>query len=336
MPVLNKLAKGSTIGIISPSAPLAGLVRNRAERGIKALEEMGFSVKVGNNAMKVRGYKSGTAQERAADINSFFSDNKIDAIFSFIGGNHSNQILQYLDFDLIKNNPKIILGYSDMTVLLLAIYVKTGMTTFYGPSVMNQFGEYPKIFPYTKEYFEKCLMSEDIIGKVEPSKEWTDEFLDWFAGDDLKRERNLKKNDGYIWIKEGACEGKLIGGCISSLMHLRGTEFWPDFKDSILFWEIPEGSEFSKGETIYNVDAYLTDLKLNNVFDKISGMIIGRPFCYSEEDNSSLIEVIKEQTMEYDFPILFNVDIGHTDPMITLPIGRKASLDSKNNEFIIG
>ncbi|MDD4409988.1 MAG: LD-carboxypeptidase [Candidatus Pacebacteria bacterium] len=332
---MKKLSEGSTIGIVSPSAPLAGLVQDRAIRGIKALERMGFKAKVGNNAMKVKGYKSGTAQERADDINAFFADDSIDAIFSFIGGNHSNQILEYLDFDMIRRNPKVFLGYSDITVLLLAIHQKTGMTTYYGPSVMNQFAEYPAILPYTEEYFRKCLMSDDPMGKIEPSGEWTDEVLDWFEGLDIGRSRTMRKNDGYVWLKGGVCTGKLIGGCISSLMHLRGTEYWPDFSGSIFFWEIPEGPELSKGESVYDIDSYLTDLKLSNVFNEISGMVIGRPFRYSEEEVSSLLEVIQEQFSGYDFPILFNADIGHTDPMITLPISRTASLDSDNKNFTI-
>jgi len=328
------LKKGDFVGIVSPSSPLAGLVPHRVEKGIRSLEKIGFKVKVGKNALKISGYTAGTPRERAEDINDFFADPKIKAIFTFIGGNHSNQILDYLDFDLIKKNPKLFLGYSDATVLHLALYSRLGMVTFYGPSVLTQFGENPEIFPYTKEYFEKALMHLEPIGKVSPSLTWTDEILDWFKREDEKRPRKMKKNKGWQWIKEGKAQGPILGGCISSMMHLRGTKYWPSFKNCILFWEIPESEDIlAKGEKPATIDAYLVDLGFLGVFGQIKGMIIGRPYGYSELRSNQLVEIIKERTKSYDFPILFSVDIGHTDPMLTVPLGVMAKINSAKNIF---
>lgn len=330
------LKVGDTIGLISPSAPLAGLVPHRTQRGIKMLEDLGFRVKIGKHALKVTGYTAGTPKERAEDINSFFKDKEVEAIICFIGGNHSNQILEHLDFDLIKKNPKIFIGYSDATVLHFALYTQSNLITFYGPAILTQFAENPKVLPYTEEYFKKAVMETKPIGKIKPSSYWTDEILDWFKKEDLKRARKMKNNKGWQWLKQGKTQGPILGGCITSMMHLRGTKYWPDFSDSILFWETPESSDdFTKGEKVENIDSYLTDLELSGLFKNIKGMIVGRFFGYSKQEQKEIIKIIKEKTSDHKFPILLNVDIGHSDPMITVPLGVKVKIDSSNNLFEI-
>lgn len=330
----KRLQPGDTIGIVSPSAPLAGLISHRVKKGIKMLERLSFKVKIGRHALKITNHTAGSPKERAEDINNFFKDQNIKAIFSFIGGNHSNQILKYLDFNLIKKSPKIFLGYSDATVLHFAFYTQTNLVSFYGPVVLTQFAENPEILPYTEEYFKKAIMGFKPIGKVTPSLKWTEEILDWFKEEDIKRPRKMKKNEGWQWLKKGKAEGSILGGCISSMMHLRGTKYWPDFSNSILFLEIPESiDDFTKGESPENIDAYLTDLELSGLFSKIKGMIIGRPFGYTKKQVTQLIRIIKERIKDYKFPILFNVDIGHTDPMITIPLGAKVKIDSYKNIF---
>jgi len=330
----KSLKVGDTIGLISPSAPLAGLVPHRTQKGIQELERFGFKVKIGKNALKVTGHTAGTPQERAEDINSFFADKEVKAIFSFIGGNHSNQILKYLDFGLIKKNSKIFLGYSDATILHFALYTKANLVTFYGPAVLTQFAENPKIISYTERYFKKALMTNRPIGKIQPSSQWTDEILDWFEKADLKRPRKMKKNKGWKWLRRGKAEGKILGGCITSMLHLRGTEYWPDFSNSVLFWETPEsGDDFTKGEKVENIDSYLTDLELSGTFKNIKGMIVGRFFGYSEQQKKEIIKIIQKGTADYEFPILLNTDIGHSDPMITIPLGVQVSIDSSKNIF---
>jgi len=328
------LQKGDTIGIVSPSAPLASLVPHRVKRGVAMLKELGFKVKIGKYALKVTCHTAGNPKERAQDINDFFKDKSIKAIFTFIGGSNSNQILKYLDFNLIKRNPKIFLGYSDITVLHFALYTQANLVSFYGPVVLTQFAENPKIFLYTRQYFEKAIMNPKPIERIKPSSCRTDEILDWFKKEDLKRPRKMKKNKGYQWLKKGKAKGSILGGCITSIMHLRGTKYWPDFSGTILFWEIPESSgDFTKGEPPENIDAYLTDLELSGLFDKIRGMIIGRPFGYTKKQVTQLIQIIKERMKDYNFPILFNVDIGHSDPMITVPLGVEIQINSYKNIF---
>lgn len=332
----KSLKIGDTIGLVSPSAPLAGLVPHRTQRGIRMLQELGFKTKIGKHALKITDHTAGNAKERAEDINTFFRDKEVKAIFSFTGGNHSNQVLKYLDFNLIKKNPKIFLGYSDATVLHFALYTEANLVTFYGPAVLTQFAENPKVLPYTETYFKKALMKTQRIGKIQPSSQWTDEILDWFKKEDLKRPRKMKRNKRWQWLKSGKAEGQILGGCITSMMHLRGTTYWPNFSNSILFWETPEsGDDFTRGEKVENIDSYLANLELSGVFEDIKGMIVGRFFGYFEHEQREVVKIIKERTSDYKFPILLNVDIGHSDPMVTVPLGVKTKIDSSKNLFEI-
>lgn len=330
------LKKGDIIGIVSPSSPLGGLLEHRLKQGIKSLEDLGFKVRLGKNALKVTNYTSGSSMERAEDLNSMFADKSIKGIISMIGGFHSNQVVDLIDYDLISKNPKVFIGFSDISVLHFAINTQSSLVTFYGPAILTQFGEKFGVDDYTLEYFKKAVMSFEPIGEIIPSESWTDEVLDWFSKKDLERPRLIKKNEGHIWLKKGRCKGKLIGGCITSILHLRGTKYWPDFKNKIFFWETPESSsDITKGESLSKVDSHLIDLKLSGVFDEIAGMIIGRPKGYSEEESEKLKKLILSNFSKYSFPILYNVNIGHTDPIITLPIGVKAELNSRKNSFKI-
>ena len=328
------LKKGDTIAIIAPSAGLAGLFPHRLENAIKFLESEGYRVKEFPTARKRNGWESAPAQERAKDIMDAFKDTEVKAIICLIGGAVSNQTLMYLDYKIIQKNPKIFCGYSDISNLHYAFHVKTGLVTFYGPAAMTQFAEYPKPLQYTLDYFFKAV-SDKAIGKVLPSKEWTDEILDWGKKKDLERSRKLKENKGYEWLRAGFAEGQIIGGCLPSIAHLAGTEYWPNYNSKILFLEIPEGQEFDKGEPLEYVDWALEHLNLTGIFKEIKGLIFGRPFKYSEEDTETLKKKLIERTADYNFPILFGVDIGHSDPMITIPLGVNVKIDSKQNVFEI-
>jgi muramoyltetrapeptide carboxypeptidase len=337
MPMVKapRLKNGDTIGIVSPSSGLAGLVPHRFDQGIKALETFGFTVKIGKHAKDVTDWTAGTPEKRAEDVNAMFADKEVAAILCSIGGFHANQIINLLDYNLISKNPKLFIGFSDISVLHLALNKKADLVTFYGPALLTQFGESFGVLEYTQTMFNKALMGNP-IGKVEPSLEWTDEVLNWFQKKDLERPRNMKPNDGYFWLKPGQCQGELIGGCITSILHLRGTEFWPNTAGKIFFWELPESnSDITKGEPVSRIDAHLTDLELSGTFDDIVGMIVGRPKGYTAEESKKMLDIILKRTEKYSFPILCNIDIGHTDPIMTLPIGVKARLDSENKIFEI-
>lgn len=330
----KKLNKGDVIGVVSPSSGLGPIFPHRIEQAKKNLLKLGFKIKYAKNSLKNNGYVSSSAEKRAEDIHEMFLNKKVKAIITAIGGDHSNQILKYLDFDIIKKNPKIFIGYSDITVLHMAFATKSNLRTYYGPCIISEFGEYPEVLPYTLEYFEKGVMSKDFIGNIEQSSHWTWEFLDWFRRKDQTRARKLFSAKGYEWWKSGRAQGQIFGGCVPSMNHLAGTEYWIDFTDKIMFIDIPESSPGEK-ISLADIDSFLADLDNLRVFKKIKGLIIGRPYFYEKEDIKQLRKIINYYTKDYIYPILFNANIGHVSPIITLPIGAEVVLDSKKNIFEI-
>ena len=331
----KKLEKGDTIALIAPSAGLAKIFPHRIEKAKEALTQLGFKVKLFPTLLKRDSLgKAGTATERVADIHNAFLDNEVKAIICAIGGLAANELLDKIDYNLIRDNPKIFCGYSNITLLHAAFQNKAGLVTFYGPSAMNQFGEYPKPLQYSIDYFLKAVANDEPIGKITPSTEWTDEFLMW-RKEDTKRARNLIANEGYTWLAQGKAEGSLVGGCLSSLIQLKGTVYDVAYDDAILIIETSEGEDITKGSPLAYVDSALTDLYNMGVFDKIKGLVVGIPFGYTKEERKQFKALIKEHTANYTFPVLYHVNIGHADPIITVPLGVSATLDSENNIFSI-
>ena len=332
----DKLKIGDTIALVSPSAGLAPFAMHRIDSAVSFFKDQGFKVRIAKNALKNAGYVSATAKERAEDLNEVFSDPKVKGVMATIGGNHSNQILPFIDWKIVKNNPKIFIGYSDITVLHNAIFAQTGLQTYYGPCAMTQFGENPKVFDYTWENFKRVLFAGPAEKKIEvkPSEFFCeDTSLDWFKREDLIRPRKIEKNGGWAWWREGRAEGRIAGGCVPSINHLLGTKYWNDPKDSIFFIDIPEGASYNLGLAVSEADSYLADLANAGVFDDIAGLVVGRPYRYSEEESKKLREIIIGYARNKDYPILANVNIGHVDPIITLPYGAPAVLDSKAGRF---
>lgn len=333
----QKIKRSDHIGFISPSAGLAPFAIHRIEQAVKIFDGLGYKVKIAKNALKNSGYISSSVQDRVNDIHEMFQDREVKMIIATIGGNHSNQLLKHLDYNLIKNNPKIFIGYSDNTVLHYAFQSQANLATYYGPCVMTQFGEHPRIFDYTLKYFNHTLSEEKgrTNYKIEPSEFWTEEFLDWFKKEDEKRPRKMQKNNGYEWLRKGKVRGELLGGAIPSVNHLAGTKYWRNPKNKIFFLDIPEGHVVSEGMPLQEVDSYLADLNNLGVFDSISGLIIGRPYHYSSKQLKELKQIILNYASKKNCPILYNINIGHTDPIITLRYGSIAELNSNTNTFRI-
>lgn len=301
-----KLEPGDKIGIVSPSEPVSS--KNRLKRGIKVLKGMGFKIVLGKNVLKKYGiYIAGTDEERVSDLNGMFRNPKIKGIFCTVGGFSANRLLDLIDYRAIKKNPKVFMGFSDITVLLNAIHQKTGLVTFHGVNVEFGFSRgFEGRYQYTKDYFLKAIMTAKPIGDILP------------FGSKIKI------------LKKGEAEGSLVGGNLRVLTTLLGTEYEPDWEGKILFWE-----EFK--ETPQDIDFDLTHLRLAGVFDKISGMIIGKlrecDFSYrlrkSEKTKGLPIEkIILEICKDFKFPIIMGVPFGHIHPQIVLPIGVKAKIDT--------
>ncbi len=333
----HRLQAGDTIAIISLSSGAAAFFPHRVERGVQALQSMGFSVVVYPSIYKDYHGSGGTPEERAGDLHDAFRDNHVRAILAAIGGLTLNEVLPLIDYELIKRNPKIFCGYSDNTLLHSALWVKARLVSFYGPCLMTQFAEYPAPWQYTLDSFISTLSGEREEMIIQPSGSWTNEFLDWGTKKDLTRARVQNANvDGHLWLREGSAGGRITGGCLYSLLQVKGTAFDTDYDDSILFLDVePSQDHVDRGPLISNVAQRLGDLRLAGVFSRIRGMVVGRPPAYSLSDNQQFLDAIVRQTGGYHFPILANVNIGHADPVITLPMNVNSELSSQNNIFRI-
>ncbi len=312
---------GDKIGIVSPSSSIAAFPR-RLERGIKAIEDLGLKAVLGKNAKKSFGHNAGTAQERAEDINNFFSDLNVKAIICSTGGLNANAVLPLLDYNLIKNNPKFFCGFSDITVLNMAIIKKTGLVTFNGPAILPTFGEFEKPLEFTLNYFKKILFSPEPIGKLDYPKEFSEEDLWWETEDN--RPRKMIPATPPKTVCGGIAGGFLLGGNLNTICIMGGTEYFPDFTESILFLE-------DEGESTALTERRLVYLEQLGVFNKIKGIIYGRP-CHiiTESADRNLYDILKDFGGKYNLPILADIDIGHTNPMLTMPLGVTAELDATN------
>ena len=323
-----RVCPGDTVAIVSPSAPAVAWWPHRVERGRAYLESLGLKVRLMPNAGGRSGWVSASPEARAADIHDAFLDDRVSVVLASIGGNHSNQILPYLDFDLIAAHPKIIQGYSDMTVLLWAIAQRAGLRTFHGPALTLEMAEYPAVLPYTDRFLRAAWFGSEPV-RFEPAHEWTQEFLDFFTKTDITRPRELRQNTGWITIRPGMAEGPLVGGCLETICwHLKGSAFWPNLAGAILFLETSE-----EAPSPSHIDAYLTDLEQLGVFESSAGLIVGRPMRYTDDEREALWRVVQDRTARAGIPVLGNVDLGHTDPMLTITIGVNARLDAGKREF---
>ena len=229
----KKLKVGDEVRVVAPSRSMAILKDDCINLAIERLESLGLKVTFSKHVNEFEeDYMCTNAKDRAEDFNEAFRDDNVKAILTVIGGFNSNQILKYLDFEVIKRNPKILCGFSDITILLDAIYSKTDLVTYYGPH-FSSFGM-KKGFDYTFDYFKKAFFSEEEI-KITSSLQWSDDA--WFLN---QEKREFIDNEGMFIINEGEASGKIIGGNLCTLNLLQGTEYMPDIKNSILFLEDDE------------------------------------------------------------------------------------------------
>jgi len=319
----RRLVKGDTIGIVSPASPFPAWFPRRFARSVSNLESKGYKVKLGTHVRKKLGHKAGTKESRLEDLHAMYRDESVRLVMTSLGGFNSNELLDGLDYDLVRRNPKGLIGYSDITALHLAIHSKTGLSSFYGPHLMSQFGEYPDVLPYTWECFERVVCKAHPPGEIEASKVWTEERLEYDRDDN--RPRSMKPSAGWKALRSGHAVGPLIGGEISTLVIQTGTEYMPSVDNNIFFWE-------DYGSSPAWVDRYLANLRTKGVFERIKGMLVGRMRTAGFEPTSTgygVDNIILENTKGYDFPVMVNMDFGHTDPMMTLPIGVRATMHSE-------
>lgn len=302
-----KLKKGDGIRVIAPARSLNIISEETRNIANKRLKEMGLNISFSKNCEVQDEFVSSSIEGRINDLHEAFLDENVKGILTVIGGYNSNQLLNYIDYDLIKNNPKILCGYSDITALSNAIYRKTGLVTYSGPHY-STFGMKNGI-EYTIEYFKKCLFSNEAF-YIEPSEEWSDDL--WFLDQD---NRTFHRNKGYKVINKGKADGKIIGGNLCTLNLLQGTQYMPDLTDTILFLEDDELT------FLENFDRDLQSLIHQPDFHKVKGIVLGRFQIGSKMEEEKLLRIISSKKELQNIPIVSNVNFGHTSPHITFPVG---------------
>lgn len=327
MCIVEGLKKGDGIAVFSPSSPATVTAEGRYRRGKQYLEQKGFSIIEGALTGKRDCYRSGSIKERAAELNELILNPKVKCIMAAIGGMNSNSILPYIDYEALKANPKIIIGYSDVTALLLGIYAKTGMVTYYGPAMVASFGELPPFVDLTYDYFENVLKhTASFPYTISKPEIWTDEYINW---ETQSKSKKASQNQ-WLTVNAGKVRGRLIGGNLNTMQGIWGSPYMPEIKEGdILMIE----DSLKDAATI---ERSFSHLKLNGIFDKIGGLILGKHELFDDcGTDRKPYEILQEVIGEVQFPILAEFDCCHTHPMITMPIGAEIELDTINQKVTV-
>jgi muramoyltetrapeptide carboxypeptidase len=305
-----RLEAGDTIGVIAPSHHVQPF-QEKYDQGIKNLQKFGFNVKEGKTVkLQHMGYMAGTDLERANDINSMFADEEVNAIICALGGSIAIRCLRHLDYDLIKRNPKIFSGMSNITTFLIAFLAKTGVPGLHQTDVVFGFGAdmNSEEGKYETDLFFRVTKNAEPLGLLPALTKWE------------------------VW-REGKAEGKLFGGSINSAETMLGTPYYPKLnEDIIFFWE-------SIGQPLDELDAKFTHFRETGIFERTKGMLIGKFRDEVSDSTSKTGQIIRDRIDEirglvmdiaagYDFPIIGNMDFGHYTPNLPLPIGIKAAMDT--------
>lgn len=314
------LKKGDAIAVFSPSSPITATVPVRYHRGRDYLESKGLRFIEGKRTGKRDFYRSGSIAERADELNELIRNPEVRCIMAAIGGMNSNSLLPYIDYEALMRDPKIIIGYSDVTALLMGIYAKTGLITYYGPAVAASFGEFPPFVDQTWAFFEDIAMGKASLPYVLPTpEEWTDEMIDWATQDRSK----AAVPNRLITVRGGSVQGRLIGGNLNTMQGIWGTEYMPEIRrGDVLFIE----DSLKDAATI---ERSFSLLKLSGIFERIGGLVLGKHEQFDDMGTGRKPWEILCEVMGYvSFPVLAEFDCAHTHPMLTLPIGSSVHLDA--------
>ncbi len=313
-----KLKTGDKICVIAPSRSMAIISNEVTQVAIENFGKLGLEVAFGKNIYEKDEVFSSSIQSRLEDLHGAFADKSIKGIFTVIGGFNSNQLLSKIDYKLIKKNPKIVCGFSDITALSNAIYAKTKLITYYGPH-FSSLGM-KKGIDYTLDYLKKCFFSSSPY-ELNPADNWSDD--EWYLD---QEDRKFHKNEGYTVINEGSATGTLLGGNLCTFNLLQGTEYFPNIKDSIL---LMEEDNLLGSSSLVEFDRNLQSVIDCKYFSKVKGILIGRFQIESNISIDQLKKVIRTKKELANIPVIANMDFGHTTPIVTLPIGGSVKIEAK-------
>ena len=332
------LKPGDTVATITLSSALASRFPWRYESGKKQLEEtFGVNIIETPNSFLTPEELHKNPKLRADDLMWAFQNPDVKAIISNIGGEDSIRLYPFVNFDIIKNNPKIVMGYSDTTSVHLMCY-HAGISSIYGPSIMSGFAENKGIPSYLKNSVQKTLFCDEIIGEIKPNQDgWMIEELNWANPENQHIKRKCLNNEGYFVIQgEGIVEGHLLGGCMEVLDMCRGTDLFPtptQWKNAILFMETSE--EYPPVGMMRN---FLQSMAASGSLQGLKGIIMGRPKEATYEGRHQYDNVIRDILKcagRSDMPVLSQMDFGHTEPHFCIPYGAKARIDITQKRFEI-
>ena len=332
----RKLNPGDKVVTVSPSWGGPSIFPQRYQIGVQQLQkEFGVQVVEMPNTLKPADWLAHNPKARAEDLMQAFTDPSIKGIFATIGGEDSIRLLPYIDFNIIRNNPKIFMGYSDTTIGHLMCY-KAGLISFYGPSILAEFAENGGIFPYITQSLRQTIFSSAVIGEIKPCVEgWTVERLDWGNPENQNIKRTLNPSAGWKFLQgSGIHRGHLLGGCIEVFDWTRGTELFPtQWQDAILFLETSEDApppEFVR-DTLRVYAAM-------GILRQLSGVLFGRPYGNGDkfdEYDRAILQIVRDEEGLTEVPIITRMDFGHTSPMFVLPYGLQAKIDCDQQRFSI-
>ena len=331
---LQKLARlhpGDTVAVVSPSSGLPSVFPHVYDEGVSQLQDtFGFKVRVMPHTLDDDDSLYRHPKHRADDINAAFADDDVKAIFITIGGDDSIRILEHLDMDTIRANPKIIMGYSDATTLL-TILNQQGMVTFHGPAVMAGLSQLGALPESVTEHIRTLLMTGFDDYTYQPYGGYTPRYRDWSDPTNVGQIEPMQPDPiGWQWVQgEGRVHGRLFGGSIEVLEFMKSTQYWPEpsfWDNRILFFETTE-----EVPPVAMVQRWLRNYGIQGVFQRISGILFGRARDYSDEQKTALAAMIHDTlTVEFGcgaLPVVANLDFGHTDPQWILPLGVMAEID---------
>lgn len=328
----RKLNKGDRVAIVSLSWGGLGeskLIHKYYIAKERLENEFGLEVVAMPNALKGSEFIYNHPELRAKDLMDAFEDKSIKAIICAIGGDDSVRLLPYINYDSIRDNPKIFMGYSDTTVSHFMLN-KAGVVSYYGPSIMCEFGEYVKMFDYTKDAVKNILFNNTENYEVKSSEYWSNDHISWNEDNVKNQKKLIKEEHGYeVLSGAGIVKGQLFGGCIDVFPMIIGTEIWPSidkWNDKILLLETSE-DKIAPDYLLW----YLRNLGAQGILNKINGIIVGKPQdeVYYEEYKEIYLKIIKEFNCE-NLPIIYNINIGHAFGTGLLPLGIKYEINLEN------
>lgn len=314
----KRLSQGDNILIVAPASSIT-TAEETVQRGVRNLEEIGFNVEIHPSCYGDFKGTSGPPRERAEVLMNAFKNDSVDGIMCYWGGWNSNDLLDYLDWGLIRANPKVFIGYSDITFLNTALYEKAGIVNFQGPALITFTHEF--LMPWEVQVFKDILMTPNDTYELRASPSFIDDAYFYMHPEEPVIEN---PNPGWQIINEGTAQGPIIGGHIGTLLNLAGTAYWPDLDGKLLFLEEDEEGNPK------NLRRLFRQLEQTGALDEINGLLIGRiPEASGIKDDLWVGSLIEDIIEDAEYPIVAEMDFGHTNPIVTVPIGVETSISTE-------